>query len=100
MRKTVIPAFLLLTFLFSVLLPFSACAEASPRPILYTYYLQMGWGDRLEIAYLDSDGNLWALDGYESTLHWPYKTEEQLQFLAENSFENIGRLKFDAICLT
>lgn len=95
MRKTVIPAFLLLTFLFSVLLPFSACAEASPRPILYTYYLQMGWGDRLEIAYLDSDGNLWALDGYESTLHWPYKTEEQLQFLAENSFENIGRLKFD-----
>ena len=43
MRKTVIPAFLLLTFLFSVLLPFSACAEASPRPILYTYYLQMGW---------------------------------------------------------
>ena len=95
MRKTAIPAFLLLVFLFSFLLPFSACAEASPRPILYTYYRQMGWGDRIELAYVDSDGDLWALDGHDGNLHWPYKTDEQLRFLAENSFEKIGRLKSD-----
>ena len=62
MRKTVIPAFLLLTFLFSVLLPFSACAEASPRPILYTYYLQMGWGDP-EVVPTDSHLYLVRIDG-------------------------------------
>ena len=97
MRKTAMIAFLSFALLFSFLLPASACAETPSRPILYTYYQQVGWGDRVEIAYVDSGGDLWALNGYASNLHWPYKTEEQIQFLAEYEFENVGRLKHDEL---
>jgi hypothetical protein len=95
MKRSVISSFLILALLFSFLLPSSAFAEKDPRPVLYTYYRQMGWGDRIELAYVDSDGDLWALNGYDANLHWPYKAEEQLQFLEENKFENIGKLKHD-----
>ena len=95
MKRSMITVFLLFAVLFSCLLPSSVYAEKSPRPILYTYYRQMGWGDRIELAYVDSNGDLWVLNGHDSKLHWPYKAEEQLQFLEENKFENIGRLKHD-----
>ncbi len=92
MKKTLIAVVLVL----SILLPCSAYAKSVPvRPVLYTYYRQVGWGDRLEIAYVDSEGELWTLDGYDSELHWPYTAEEQILFLEENGFENQGRLAYD-----
>ena len=93
MKRTTITVFLLLVLVFSFLLPTFASAEKAPKPILYTYYRQVGWGDRIELAYVDTNGDLWILNGFDSELHWPYKAEEQLQFLAENKFENIGRLE-------
>ena len=53
-----------------------------PMPILYTYYRQMGWGDRIQIGFIDEDGGIWTLSGYDSELKWPYKPEEQLAYLS------------------
>ncbi len=69
-------------------------AAASRQIILYTYYRQMGWGDRVQIGCVDADGCLWLTTGHDSTLKWPYKTEEQLEYLQSSSeMELIGQLK-------
>jgi len=80
--------------ILSLLFPASqAYAKGDPEPILYTYYRQMGWGDRVEIGYVDSSGDCWMLTGSDSELSWPYKTDEQIQFLRTHSFEKTGSLK-------
>ena len=83
--------------LFVFLLPLSAHAAdtAPPVPILYTYYRQVGWGDRIEIGYVDSRGDLWELYGYDSDLHWPYAAEAQIQYLQGKEFEKAGHIDFD-----
>ena len=86
---------LILTFLLILLIPVAACAEHEPVPILYTYYRQMGWGDRVEIGYVDSNGDCWMLSGSDSVLEWPFKAEDQLQYLSVHDFEKIDTLKFD-----
>ncbi len=58
-------------------------AEESPsRIILYTYYRQMGWGDRIQIGSVDEKGVVRTLIGYDSSLKWPYKPKEQLEYLS------------------
>ena len=48
------------------------CAEALdrtatvPRIILFTFYRQMGWGDRVQIGCVDEDGGIWAGIGFDS----------------------------------
>ena len=91
MKKILIALLLSLGFLLSS----PACADHTPRPILYTCYRQMGWGDRVEIGYADSNGDLWTLNGYDSELEWPYGPEAQLQFLEEHDFCHIGTLTHD-----
>ena len=59
----------------------AAAKSSPPRIILYTYYRQMGWGDSVQIGWVDRDGGLWLLTGNDSELHWPYKTDEQLAYL-------------------
>ena len=87
---------LALILICAILIPFTAYAEdAPPRPILYSYYRQVGWGDRVSIGYVDSNGDIWQLDGYDSNLCWPYKAEEQIPFLSETKFEKAGSLSFD-----
>ena len=92
MKRMIIACLLALT----LLIPVTAYADRSPaRPILYTYYCQMGWGDRVQIGYADSNGDLWALTGYDSELEWPGGREKQLQYLEEHEFEKIGTLDHD-----
>ena len=90
---------ILLLILSVFVLPFSAQAEkAPPRPILYTCYRQAGWGDRVEIGFVDSEGDLWTLTGQDGKLHWPYSTEDQLRFMEnpeEKEFEKTGTLSHD-----
>ena len=57
--------------------------EDTPRIILYTYYRQMGWGDRVQIGCVDEDGVIRTLTGSDSDLKWPYKPEEQLEYLSQ-----------------
>ncbi|MBR6090611.1 MAG: hypothetical protein IKP86_11805, partial [Anaerolineaceae bacterium] len=59
--------------------------SSSTRIILYTYYRQMGWGDRVQIGWVDDSGAVRTLDGHDSALKWPYKPEEQLEYLSEKS---------------
>ena len=93
---------ILLVALF-LALPCSAPAEGTgaserPSPILYTYYRQLGWGDVMEIAYVDSEGGLWLLTGSDSDLHWPWKEAEQLEFLrSSGGFTRVGQLKSDEL---
>ncbi len=58
----------------------AACAE-TPDIILVTVYEQMGWGDRISVGFVDQDGGLWTLEGSASALGWPYKAEEQIEYL-------------------
>lgn len=81
------------------LLP-SVCAESAARPrvILYTYYRQQGWGDRVQIGCVDEEGGLWLRTGHDSSLKWPYQTEEQLARLARcGEWEEQGRLSSDEL---
>ena len=94
MKKIV--TILMLIVLLTALFPGAAHADsAAPKPILYTYYRQMGWGDRIEIGYVDSEGDLWFLNGHDAELQWPYAAEEQIRYLTSHAFEKIGSLKYD-----
>ena len=71
---------------------------ARPRVILYTYYRQMGWGDRVQIGCVDEEGGLWLCAGHDASLHWPYQTDEQLARLqARGEWEQAGTLSFDGL---
>ena len=98
MKKKVFALLLAAVLLCPVLLPAAACAEkAEPRPILYTYYRQMGWGDRIQIGYVDSEGGLWTLEGHDSVLQWPYGVEDQIRYLTEHEFEPLEKLDWEAL---
>ena len=63
MKRIIVVCFFVLAFLISV----PGYADKPPvRPILYTYYRQLGWGDSVQIGYVDSNGDLWALKGNDS----------------------------------
>lgn len=90
MKRNLLALLLLVILVFPVSL---AYAKDDPKPILYTYYRQMGWGDRIEIGYVDSNGDCWFLKGSDSDLEWPYGTDEQIQYLSEHCFEKVGTMK-------
>lgn len=71
-------------------------AESDPsRIILYTYYRQMGWGDRVQIGSLDEEGVVRTLTGFDSDLKWTYKPEEQLEYLSQTEkFTAEGTLSY------
>lgn len=92
MKRIFVVCFFVLAFLISV----PGYADKPPvRPILYTYYRQLGWGDSVQIGYVDSNGDLWALKGNDSELEWPSGRENQLRYLEEHQFEKIGKLDHD-----
>ena len=62
----------------------SAEAAERPRMILYTFYRQVGWGDAVQIGCVDEKGGLWTAEGHDADLKWPYRTEEQLAWLASS----------------
>lgn len=84
MRKPVL-FFVLLIMIIMILTGFagSAAKDSVPRIILYTCYRQMGWGDRVQIGWLDDQGVVRIVIGHDSDLKWPYKPEEQLTWLAQ-----------------
>lgn len=62
----------------------SVTAESNPpRIILYTYYRQMGWGDRVQIGSVDDQGVVRLLTGNDARLKWPYKPHDQLDYLLQ-----------------
>lgn len=61
----------------------TAAGANPPRIILFTYYRQMGWGDRVQIGSLDDQGVVRLLTGNDAGLKWPYKPQEQLDYLSQ-----------------
>ncbi len=91
-------ALAIMLLLISAFLQGSAFADKdTPYPILYTNYRQMGWGDRVEIGYVDSSGCLWEVHGNDSDLQWPDGAEAQLAYLTDQEFEKTGCLSSDAL---
>lgn len=73
----------------------TAAGSTPARIILYTYYRQMGWGDRVQIGCVDEEGVLRTITGYDSSLKWPYKPEEQLEYLSQtDQFETEYAMKY------
>ena len=76
----------------------TAAESSSPRIILFTYYRQMGWGDRVQVGSVDENGGIRLIIGYDSNLKWPYKPEEQLEYLKQtDKFTAVDTLKSDAL---
>ena len=61
--------------------PHFAGAKAA-RPILMTVYQQAGWGDAVQIGYVDEAGGLWLITGQDRELSWPDDLDQQLAWLA------------------
>ena len=78
---------IILIFMAGILLQSAgtvSAADSTPQIILYTYYRQLGWGDRVQIGFLDKDGNIGIMNGHDSGLKWPYTASEQLAYLNAN----------------
>ncbi|MBQ9325744.1 MAG: hypothetical protein IJ246_08225 [Clostridia bacterium] len=82
----------LLVLLLWLLGTVPAQADRLKDIMLYTYYRQSGWGDRVQIGVLDEQGRVWTLSGSDSVLHWPYDTQAQIAFL-ENCEDFVLREK-------
>ena len=97
MRKLIKAGCALMALCILMVLAASAMAE-TPRILLYTAYLQMGWGDRMQAGAVDENGNLWTLSGSAGELDWPYGWEAQLEYMQENSHMNwAGKLTSDEL---
>ena len=68
---------------------------AGSRIILYTEYRQTGWGDLVQVGWVDEDGGVWRLEGSDAALRWPAAWEDQLAFLDGCAKEKIGELKWE-----
>ncbi len=91
--KRLLAALLMLALCFTL-----SYAEGDPGIILFTVYQQMGWGDRIEAGCVDENGDLWTLNGSASKLGWPYKVEDQPEFLPTTRLkERAGRLSSDEL---
>lgn len=90
--------FLILSAALLALLSAANAASGRPEVILYTYYRQVGWGDRVQAACVDSQGGLWLATGFDSQLRWPCKPEEQLAWLqTDTRLTRVGALDDKAL---
>ncbi len=96
MRKIFVVFVLLL--MAGMMLTDAGAAKDPARIILFTYYRQMGWGDRVQIGWVDDEGAVRLITGNDSRLQWPYKPEEQLEYLSRaEGFTEKEPLKHDEI---
>ena len=97
MQKMMKNGCVMLAFYILLELAVPAMAE-KPRIILYTAYLQMGWGDRMQAGAVDENGNLWTLSGSAGELDWPYGCEAQMKYMQENGHMTLaGQLTSDEL---
>ena len=77
--KRLLGILLILIFAASAIPAFAGAS--APRPILVTAYRQVGWGDAVQIGYVDEDGGVWYREGEDHDIRWPYGIEKQLDWL-------------------
>lgn len=75
----------------------TALAE-TPHIVLMTCYAQEGWGDRIEVGYVDEEGGLWYFSRESNDLGFPYSADERLDYLDKQSIaQRIGTLDSQTI---
>ena len=57
--------FVMLVLVLALLMT-AAQAETGRTILLYTDYEQLGWGDALQIGWVDSEGGMWLWEGHAS----------------------------------
>ena len=88
----------LMTALVLALLTAPALAETQRTILLYTDYEQAGWGDALQVGWVDSEGELWLWEGHAHDTDWPDARDEKPEWmLARTDAESLGRLSDEAL---
>lgn len=83
----------ILTLLALLLLLTPALAESERTILLYTDYEQLGWGDALQVGWVDSEGGMWLWEGYASETDWPDARDEKTAWmLARTDAVSLGKL--------
>lgn len=76
----------------------AALAEPERTILLYTDYEQLGWGDALQVGWVDSEGGMWLWDGHASETDWPGAHDEKIQWmLARTDAVRLGQLSDEAL---
>ena len=75
-----------------------AFAESQRTILLYTDYEQLGWGDALQVGWVDSEGELWFWEGHAGETDWPDARDAKPEWmLACTDAESLGRLSNEAL---
>lgn len=82
--------------LIAVLCVTGAALAGSGRIVLYTCYVQAGWGDDVYLGYLDEEGRAYALSGGQSEMGFPYAMDAQIDYLEKSrAAELTGEIGYD-----
>lgn len=96
MPRAAMTILLAIGVMFAGFAPISSAHADAPRPILVTAYRQLGWGDAVQIGYVDEAGELWFIEGSDHDLNWPYPLADQLTWLAAAKHrQSLGTLAYD-----
>ena len=88
----------LLVMLLALLLTAPAFAETQRTILLYTDYEQAGWGDALQVGWVDSEGELWLWEGHAGETDWPDARDKKTAWmLSRTDAESLGRLSDEAL---
>lgn len=90
--------FLMTALMLALLLTAPALAETQRTILLYTDYEQLGWGDALQVGWVDSEGELWFWEGHASETDWPDARDEKPEWmLSRTDAEYLGSLSNEAL---
>ena len=88
----------ILTLLALLLILNPAMAESERTILLYTDYEQLGWGDALQVGWVDSEGEMWLWEGHASETDWPDARDEKTAWmLSRTDAERLGRLSDESL---
>ena len=89
---------LLMTALALALMMTAALAEPERTILLFTDYEQLGWGDALQVGWVDSAGELWLWDGHANETDWPVGADAKLEWMrSRTDAVRLGRLSDEAL---
>ena len=80
------------------LLMTAALAESERTILLFTDYEQLGWGDALQVGWVDSTGEMWLWEGHAGATDWPVGADAKLEWMrSRTDAESLGRLSDEAL---
>lgn len=90
--------FVMLVIVLALLLTAPALAGTQRTILLYTDYEQAGWGDALQLGWVDSEGEMWFWEGHAGETDWPDARDEKLTWmLSRTDAVSLGKLPDEAL---